>query len=1508
MAKIKEESLQLNIIINGDQGQKKLLELNQKISETTDAISKLKEAKDNINKSMPDYQNQIEKLNADIKKEEVSLSSLQKEYQDTVNSMNLSTMTMEQLQTRANGLRKALNQTVPGTENWKRLNSSLSETKNRIAEVKKQARSTKQTLSTIYKSLSTNFIGIEAAFSVFSRLIGGFDNVKKAFLDYDEALTDAVKTTGRTKEEISEISDELSTLDTKTAQNELLGLVRAGGKLGISAKEDLIGFAKAADKINVALADDLGGNAEAAITAIGKMSDIFHLNEQYGIETAMLKVGSAINELGMASTANEGYIVDFSQRLAGIAPNANISIDKVLGMAATLDKYGQQAETSSTAVGQTITAMFKRTEVFANIAKMSVKDFSELLSTDVNEAFIRVLEGMKQGQGGLASVTAAMEEMHLNGSRAATVLGTLSKNSDELRRQQEIANDALSKGTSIIDEFNTKNVSATAIIEKQKKELLKQQRVIGEQLLPVQIAFNRFLGSSLGILSKNISLLVKYKATTIALIAIMLAYKNALKIKNALQLVGNAIQIITLPLSRKRSRALSIETAKLFANATATKANTTATKENTTATKENATATKKVSIATAALSVVQNILAGNFSMAYKALKLLGIAFKDNPFGGVLAVISALATAGTFLLDIFRKNIKTTKETSKAQSELKSAYVDVTAEITKEQNALGKLERAVLNAKIGSKERAAAIKAINEKYGEYLPNLLSEKNSNEEVATALKNVNLQLVNKLKLQAREKEEQNIFDKLNSSVKDAEKNIESLFKHWQQMKLSPEQIKTVTNAINEYKNSLMSGKSATVAFQNLKKTLVKSGLNLEDVTQYGFQGYTYQTNKEAELKSAILGVESASSSALKQKALLDGLYGSPDDLNNNGLPPNIGKNSGNSDRLSGETFSNKPQSSWSLNSDNNYLKDKAELTKKYNNGEIADKEDFEKRLYDLEVNTYKRRISVCKSGSKERIELEDKLQDIIMKHNEEMLNVQEKKNKETEELSKAGAKIIAETEQDKIKVAMDAEEVRYNEEKRRFEQSKIEYENRAEVLAAIELKHKNNVNKILLDAETKRLSDMEAAHNLERQMIVTHYSKLRLSSESSEKSRLKNQEQKDLLQSDIKYLGELKANLEKLLKNKDILGLSPEAIRQYTLELAKAEEELNNLKGQKVTDRLKGTGGGSLFGVSQSQWQQFFDNIKEGKTGMAELGVAASAIGDLTQEGFRLAAKAITATTAKENIAFNTYLKNNEKRKKALKERFDEGLMTEQQYNAEIAAMEETEQARQEELRIQQAERQKKLDIIQAIINTAVSVTKTLAQFGIPAGIAPAAIAGAMGAAQIAMIAAQPVSGAEEGGFVNTIREQDGKPFKARLSPNKRGFISTPTVLVGEAGGEYVIPSDGLKNPSLKSFIGTIETARKAGTLKQLNFEAVYPVSSVMGRAAGGYTSETSINKTEQQQSNTLNIGKEERRLVEAIELLNKRLSVPITAEVAMMGKKGIIEQTEKYNRAKSRGYYD
>jgi len=220
--------------------------------------------------------------------------------------------------------------------------------------------------------------------------------VKKTISDYaefDDKLADVMKTTGLTKDRVTALSDELKKIDTRTPQIELLDLARVAGKLGISAENDILGFVRASDKIRVALSEDLGGDVEESINQIGKLVDIFKLQPVFGIEDSIIKVGSAINSLGAAGTANEAYMVEFAKRVAGIAPSAGISIEKVLGMAATLDELGQTSEVSGTVFNQVIGGMFKDTATYAGIAGISVKDFSTLLDTDANEAFIRVLEG-----------------------------------------------------------------------------------------------------------------------------------------------------------------------------------------------------------------------------------------------------------------------------------------------------------------------------------------------------------------------------------------------------------------------------------------------------------------------------------------------------------------------------------------------------------------------------------------------------------------------------------------------------------------------------------------------------------------------------------------------------------------------------------------------------------------------------------------------------------------------------------------------------------------------------------------------------------------------------------------------------------------------------------------------------------------------------------------------------------------------------------------------------------
>lgn len=1466
MAKrITDEDLRLNLIINGDGGRKQLLELERQINNTTTAIEETRKKMTAFEVAGKKASQEYQDLSKSLEVQQASLKKCQSEFKSLQETVPLTSKTMKELKHQITATRTALERAVPGSDNWNQLNKALQELKTRYKELTDQSKAVSYTTCEMMDKLSKYAISLTSAFKGAANVINRFTGARDAFLAYDEAMTDAMKTTGLTKDEISELSEKLKGIDTKTAQNELLGLVRAGGKLGISGQEDLLGFAKAANQINVALSEDLGGDAEAAITEVGKMVDVFNLKDEFGIEKAMLKVGSAINDLGAASTANEGYIVDFSGRLAGIAPNAKISIDKVMGLAATLDSLHQQAETSSTAVGQTITKMFEKTETFANIAGMSLKDFSDLLNNDVNEAFIRVLEGMnKGGDGGMKAITEAMGDMGLNGSRAIQVLGSLSKQTETLRQQQLIAAEAFNEGTSITNEYELKNNSLTATLEKQKKALMETTVEIGEKMNPLMSESVGLTNMGLKAVSALIGPMVKYRYQIAEIAAAIFIYNQRAKIKLAYD--------------------------KLLAFWS---------KENRDALLKQALSLKGASVGTAALSLAQNLLVGNTKAATIAFKRLGLAIKANPFGLILSVISAVVVGITTF-------VRRSKEATKEMTEMRKAAADTASEINREKDAVNRLKDAVTSATIGSKERAAAIKQINDQYGSYLPHLLDEKASNDEVAAALGIVNDKLSEQIRLKGMLNAKSKLDEGLQDSTVKAAENIRNAYnKTHKDSKMSEDDYRGVLEAIVGFRDTMTSETSSSTDKVNAAAALKRSPI-LRDF---------HPDDLAKKLSPVSSGIDKYNSDV----KTLEALYG-VNKRKNSSVTTTSGTSAySTADSDVTTTPDNKTgKQQWSLSNDEAFLKAKAELTKQFNEKEIASQGEYDDRIYELEVATLTARLAAHKEKGAERAKIENELQDKIKKHSEDALKKRQEYEKKAADLAKEGTAIINEAETDKTRAAMYGEEVRYQAELKKFKETQVLYENQAAVLEAIEKKHQNNLMKIRMDAEAKEMAKLKTAHDLNRLEIKNEYEQ-KMSAlpvgPSKEKSSMQRLMNADLVSSDLAYLENLKTELKKITDSGEFDGavIPEEELNKYKLQLQQTIEKITELKNKQNEDTagvFAGTGKGSLFGVSQEQWDQFFANLSDGRLKAEDLASALTGMGGLAQEGFLLASKAIELTNAKENKAFNEYKKNNEKKKKDLKSRYDAGLVSQEQYNARVEEMEAEEEAKREEMEIKQAKRTKALNLVQSIINTALSVTKTLAQWGWPAGAAPAAIVAAFGAAQTALIAAQPI-GAEEGGFVNTRRAQDGKAFKARLSPDKRGFVSSPTVLVGENGGEYVIPADGLSNPTLLPFVATMEEARKAGTLKSLNFEAVYPVGAAIGRESGGFTNTSTGSVTGSGSVSGGNVASArsatDEKLLEAIELLNKRLSVPIKADVSMLGKNGIIEQTEKYNRAKRRGTY-
>ena len=1447
MAKIKEESLRLNIIINGDKARKQIADYEKGLDVLTRAQKRLTETRDRLAAAGKTETQQYREVEIAIKENAAAITDYNRKLENMRKGMPLTSMTLQELRKHAGQTRAALAKAVPGTENFTRLSNELQATKARMMELNRVTDATHKILGIQIKGWGDLWAVIHSGISVLTRIWSGVTRLTDEFMEYDEALTDAMKTTNLSKSEVTALSDEIAKIDTRTAQNELLALLRIGGKLGVEGQENLLGFVRAADKINVALKEDLGGDAEAAIAQIGKMVDIFQLEGQFGLESAMIKVGSAVNSLGMASTANEGYIVDFTRRLAGIAPNASISIDKILGLAATLDKYGQTAEMSSTAIGQTIMAMFKKTETFADIAKMEVQDFADLLNKDVNEAFIRVLEGMRGTDGSLHSIVAAMSEMHLDGQRAVQVLGTLSKNTDELRNQQDLANVSFTEGASLLEEFETKNTSATASLEKQKKAIQEDVVAMGQDLMPVVSEVMDLADLGIGIGAKIIALTVKMRGVILALTVAKLADVAVDKLRNFWS---------------KANRAALVEEV---------------------ATLEGAKAS------TIAYSAVKNLLAGNFKAAASAAKLFGTALKTamGPVGLVVAALGLLRVALDPLISRWKEQRKLQKDLEESNRKMSESYADAAEEIDRNRRNTDDLLSAVRRAKVGSDERAAAIKAINTQYKDYLPALLTEKSSNEDVAKALSSVNEQLENKIRLQAKEQE----MSRINAQITDQTKKTVTGFIEVLEKSIGQETTTAMraemTQAVLEYKNAISDASLSAAEQQQLRNKLFGTFFELGG-NQKWFRG-----NK---LRGLLDGLDTVIDSASRATELLDQMYGTP-------TAPTSGYSIDGDDGESDPYTGGDDDDKWSLSKDKDFLTARAKLKKDYNSGVIKTEEDLNKQILQLEIDTLQKRLKLDSLSADERAALEDDLQDRLMKQKQAAAKAQEQLDKEIAAMTADSARTSQQIRDDAIAA-----------ENKRYADLQVKYAGNATALEAAKKQHELKMSRIEMDFLTARISEADIAYqNKIAALKNEHQEKLALARANGEDlKQLQADQAKDIAKIDMEYADKLQEILDSVLNlegeiDVSLTGLTPAELEQVRKKLEEIRALRNEMDGTtpKTSKTSKTTSAdpttkktGTMFGLDSEEWDAMFD---KGVDGWTKMSLAADAFGAAAQDAMNIVSMAMDRQAKIEAKNLKQFEKDQDKKRSELEKRLDAGLITEAQYNAEIEAMDAEYATKEEELALKQAKREKALSLTMAIVNTAVGVTKALTSMVPPLNFINAGLVAAMGATEIALIASTPITtGYASGGRMKVKREQDGKIFDARLSPDSRGFISTPTALVGEDGTEYVIPADGVSNPSLAPFLNTIETARQRGTLKDLSYESLY-APTMTGRASGGFVSTSTI-------STDPDSPDDDPAFIEILTLIREirdKMDDPTPAIVSMLGPHGFIKAFEKYEKMKKNG---
>lgn len=507
---LKIDRVQLEIIVQQDSARQKMIELEKDMKNASSTLNKLKK--------------QFGENSAEYKAQEQVVKKLKAEYDKLFEEIGIGKLSLKELGNRQRELNAILRNLDPSLPQWKQYNQQLKEVNARIRELRNEAKETQFSIAKLADGFN-RYAAIGA--SVIASLTGVALTARKCVDEYaqmEEAQSQVIKYTGMTKEETEALNESFKQMDTRTPREELNRLAGEAGKLGISSRDQVLEFVEAADMINVALGEDLG---EDAVKNIGKLSQMFGDGSRT-LKEDMLAIGSAVNQVAQSSSASEPYLVEFTARMGGVAKQADLAVTDVMGFASALDQNMLRSEMASTALQGLILKIYQEPAKYAKLAGMDVQEFVNLVNTDVNEALLQFL-GTLGKMGGMAQMSPILKEMKLSGAEAAGVISALAGNIDQVRREQENANQAFIDGTSIINEFGVQNNTVQAGLDKAKKQFKDVRVELGEQLLPVMKYMVTTGSLTVKGLKQVVSIMVDYKSEILTAGAAVVTYTLYLK-------------------------------------------------------------------------------------------------------------------------------------------------------------------------------------------------------------------------------------------------------------------------------------------------------------------------------------------------------------------------------------------------------------------------------------------------------------------------------------------------------------------------------------------------------------------------------------------------------------------------------------------------------------------------------------------------------------------------------------------------------------------------------------------------------------------------------------------------------------------------------------------------------------------------------------------------------------------------------------------------------------------
>lgn len=1392
-------------------------------------------------------------------------------------------------------------------------------------------------LGNLSDSFNKYFGIITAGLASITGLILGFRKLSENVAKMDDVYADVEKTTNLTKKEVKELNEEFKKMDTRTSREELNKLAADAGKLGISGKKDILDFVDAGNQINVALGEDLG---EDAIKNIGKISQVYKIStkelESLDLKEQMLSVGSAINELGQSSTASESYLVDFAHRLGGVASQAGISIQNILGFGSALDQSGQKVEMSATALQNFIMKLMSDPAKFAQLAGQDVKKFTDLLKTDTNAAIIQVLTSLNS-KGGFQALIPIFNEMGLDGARAVGVLSALATNINVVTEAQNVSNRGFTEAISITNEYDKKNTNLQAQLKKAQKKFNDQALILGEKLNPMllkstngftylvkalvkapefikenstlllslatalgsYIAFSSAAAIQTGVLSSKTSILngIKKAYNILTLESVMNKEREKISTQTYVQQLEQCItkeqaatlqkkglakdsveyvkqlenaaernvkstqdqidilrkEVPALHASTEAKRKAYISSANLveqrrldayWANQSgnATQIATAQKRLENAVNKQNAASTayvssmrefhtKKIQLETLAkqsntlstkfntASEVANTTAKQvlFSVTTKlttAMKALWVSMKTNPVGWITIAIGLFIT--------FADKLKNTNNTlsrfnSVSSESFRNISKHIETNVSKIETLAAKYKelKAITNP---TQEQQSALRDVIIQIAEITPSAIT---------TIDKYNNALDINVDKTLAYTKKQQEVLTEL--SGKNASEWINSLYEDSKNILIIQEELSRGFKYSNFWgfaKEDRLSPSELLVTQKELDDLNIRRDLLLQLLSGTGIA--------QNELRGELASLFNTSNWAFmpeertERKAALkffDDYYAKLARL-----------------ELLKEGSGGNPDGDFS-----NLIKEIAITTDKtklqeyllHQNQDVITAAQNRLNTLNQEIHTTKDLIELKEKELERAKQLPGRTEEEIALRNKKIVSIE----KEIETLKKLGIdedpnKLAKEKEKAEKDLAEKMQNIRaklhidsLSNDEREIEEASQKYEE----LLRICRKYNLDATEIYEahEEEMSSIIDKEMLAGILATMDAEDQINLALSSSSD------------------------RQKMEIKKRYKDLLDLAQE----YGIDTAALRARINEQMGEELED-VKPSGGAKLFNMSEEEWTELEEKLNRN---IEMAGQLSNIWGQFNE---------IQNNRDKKEI--QDYEKLTNRKKELLNKQLNSGRISQEKYNAQVAQLDADMEKKKTDIARKQAKRDKAQGIFSAIINTASAIVQALNGTW-PASIIFAAIAAAMGAAQVAAIASTPLPEYAQGGMT------DG----ARM------------YIAGEAGQEWIAPNNMINDPVTGPIIQQLELVR-TGILSPDQLKPIIPdfatMTSIPMYSSGGSTgTNQSITNYYQNSTNDPKLLEVMQSVREEFKALNSYLSDPRNRQAIISN--DLLKQNEK-----------